>query len=61
MNTEDPCLTQTVPYLNRDAAARAVKQRHYLSGHGPSGDASIEEHVPISPPEPVWPRVFPGL
>ena len=61
MNTEDPCLTQTVAYLNHDAIARAVKPRHGLSGRGPSGDATNEEHVPISTPEPVWPRVFPGL
>jgi hypothetical protein len=31
------------------------------SENTPSADPHLEEYIPVSPPQPGWPRVFPGL
>ena len=31
------------------------------SENRPSGGTHVEEYLPLPPPQPLWPRVFPGL
>ena len=61
MNSNDKSGKDAVAFSGGIPIQRVVEPRHEPPGTGLAAQTSRDGHASTIVPEPVWPRVFPGL